>query len=106
MAKKSSGDSKLFAFLAVFLSIIGFVIALLAKKKDKYVMHYAKRSLIIFLIFVISGALVIIPIIGWITSPILYIVALVLWIITLINSVSGEKRETPLIEEYAKKIEL
>ena len=49
MAKKQtkpvanrSDDRKLFAFLAAFLSIVGFVIAVVTKKDDRYVMFYAK----------------------------------------------------------------
>jgi len=44
MAKKGD-DSKLFAFLAVFLAVIGFIIALAVKKNDKYVMIMRSRGL-------------------------------------------------------------
>ena len=54
MAKKSikkqskkSGDFKTQAFVATFLSIIGFVIAIVSWRKDNYVMFYAKQSLIV-----------------------------------------------------------
>ena len=33
-------DSTIYAFLATILSIIGFIIAIIAKKDDKYVMYY------------------------------------------------------------------
>ena len=46
MVKKK--DKTLFAFVTTFLSIVGFIIALLAWKKDKYVMHYAKISLAVY----------------------------------------------------------
>ncbi len=99
-------DSKLFAFLAVLLSIIGFIIALLAKKEDKYVIFYAKQSLVIFIAFLIAGAVGIVPIIGWIASPILSIIVFVLWIIALVYSLSGELKETPIIGEYARQINI
>ena len=50
-------DEILFAFLAAFLSIIGFLIALIVKKDNKYIMFYAKQSLIIFIIGTIAGIL-------------------------------------------------
>lgn len=78
MAKKAGrthdkGDDKiLFAFLATFLSIIGFIIALIAKKDDKYVMFYAKQSLIVFIfaiaVSIIQALLAFIPILGWIIN--------------------------------------
>ena len=46
--KSEQRDSKLFAFLAVLLSVVGFIIALIAKKDNKYVIFYAKQSLILF----------------------------------------------------------
>ena len=58
--EKSNEDvnnSKLFAFLAVLLSIIGFIIALITKRDDKYVMFYAKQSLVLFIACVIVWAI-------------------------------------------------
>lgn len=106
VAKKSESDSKLFAFLAVLLSIIGFIIALVVKKEDKYVMFYAKQSLILFIAWIIAGAVSIIPLIGWFISPILYLIFLIFWIISLVYSVSGEEKETPFIGKYARGINL
>jgi len=111
MAKKKEvkgkeDDRKLFAFLAVFLSIIGFIIALVAKKDNKYVMFYAKQSLILFIAWIISGVVMIVPILGWLIAPILYVITLVLWIIALVYSVSGEEKEIPIIGKYARKINL
>jgi len=40
---KEIEEGKMFAFLGVFLTIIGFVIVLLAKKDNKYAMYYAKH---------------------------------------------------------------
>jgi hypothetical protein len=33
-------DSTIYAFLATILSIVGFIIAIIAKRDDKYVMYY------------------------------------------------------------------
>jgi len=108
--KSKNNDSKLFAFLAIFLSIIGFIVALLAKRDDKYVMFYAKQTLILFIAAVIVGIanmwLAWIPILGWITSFALSMGIFVLWIIALINSLSGKQKEIPLIGHYGKKINL
>lgn len=104
--RRVDGESKLFAFLAVLLSILGFVIALLAKKDDKYVMFYAKQSLIIFLGFLISAVIAVVPIIGWIVSPLLWIFTTILWIIAMVFSLTGEEKETPVIGQHAKEIKV
>ena len=54
---KLNSDSKTLAFIAAFFGIIGFIIAIIAKRDDKYVMYYAKHSLVIFIIAVIAGVI-------------------------------------------------
>ncbi len=112
MPKKSSKkeDSKGPAFITAFLSIIGFIIALLAWRKDKYVMFYAKQSLVIFIAAIITsiiGAIVaFIPIIGTLIGIILNIIVAILWILSWVYALSGEEKYVPIIGEYAKKIDL
>ena len=50
---KKINDKKLHAFLASFFTIIGFIIALILWKDDKYVMFYAKQGLILFIGYVL-----------------------------------------------------
>ena len=68
VSKSSDGDSKVFALLAILLSIVGFLIAYFTKKDDKYVMYYAKQSLVLFVCWIIlwfvGMVLYLIPIIG------------------------------------------
>jgi len=109
MAKKGD-DNKLFAFLAVFLTIIGFIIAFAVKKNDKYVMHYAKQGLVLFIAWIIAwvAAMILawIPVLGWVVMMALYLGILLLWIIGIIYSLSGEMKEIPLIGQYARMIKL
>jgi len=104
----SSGtdDKKLFAFLGVFLTIIGFVIALAAKKDDKYVMFYGKQGLVLFIAWAIAWAVMMIPFIGWVVGWILYLCVFVLWIIGIIYSFSGEMKPVPVIGQFAEKIKI
>ena len=109
-APKSDDDSKLFAFLAVLLSIIGFLIVLLAKKDDKYAMFYAKQSLVLFIaaivVWIIDMVLVWIIIIGWIIMFLLGLGLVILWLMGLIYSLSGKETELPIIGGFAKKFDL
>lgn len=103
-------DEKLYAFLATFLSIIGFIIALVARRDNKYVMFYAKQSLIVFIVSLIAGILAsafsILPIIGWIIHFALNIIVLLIWIMSWLNALSGEQREVPIVGHYGRKIDL
>jgi len=110
IVNKKEDDKKLFAFLATFLSIVGFIIALVAKKEDKYVMFYAKQSLVVFIVAVIgsiiSAILSPILVIGWIIATAINIIVAVLWIISWIYALSGDEKEVPVVGVYARKINL
>jgi len=107
---KINSETKLLAFLTVLLSILGFILALLIKRNDKYIMYYAKQSLIIFIavviIWLLDTVLIFIPIVGWLAMLILNVGLIVLWVYSLIYALSGKKQETPLIGQYAKSIKL
>jgi len=99
---KKESDSKVFAFLATFFSILGFIIALIAKKDDKYVMFYAKQSLIVFTAWIIAAILSFIPLLGWV----LKVFVTILWIFSWVYALSGKEKETPIIGQFARKINL
>jgi len=104
--KKKDSDTQLFAFLATFLSIVGFIIALVAKKDDRYVMFYAKQSLVIFIVSIFAGIIAVIPLFGWVASPVLSVIAFVFWVISWIYALSGEEKDVPIVGEYARKIKV
>ena len=98
-------DSTIYAFLATILSIVGFIIAIIAKRDDKYVMYYAKHSLIIFIVgcvvAVINAIFSWIPIIGPIISFGIFIVVFLAWILSWIFALSGKKKVIPIITDWA-----
>lgn len=96
-------DEKIiYAWLATFLTIIGYIIAISSKKDDKYVMFYAKQGLVIFLIWIIAGIFYWIPFIGWI----LMVFVTILWLMSWINALSGEKRDTWLVQDLVRKLKI
>lgn len=50
------------------------------KKENKYIMFYAKQSLIVFYAYIISVIIATLPGIGIILGPIAYILTTTLWI--------------------------
>jgi uncharacterized membrane protein len=107
---KKEDDKKTFAFIATFLSIIGFVIALIARRDDKYVMYYASQSLVVFIVGAVAGVLSSIlgwiPIIGWIISFALFVVVALLWLFSWLGAISGEMKPVPVVGEFGEKIKL
>lgn len=101
-----ASDSKLFAFLGVFLGIIGFIIVILVRKTDKYAMYYAKQGLVLGILGVAISVLqfiLLITIIGAVLIPILWLGLFILWIIGIVNSLSGKEKPVPIIGRFAEK---
>ncbi|MBU0457205.1 MAG: DUF4870 domain-containing protein [Nanoarchaeota archaeon] len=111
MKKKKSDidDGKVWAFLGIFLTVIGFIIVLLIKKNNRYAMYYAKQGLVLFIVYVavgiVNGIIAFIPF-GKSIGLLLWIGMFVLWIIGIVYSLSGEEKEIPFIGEFAKKIKV
>lgn len=104
MAKESG--SKGFAFVAVLLGLVGFIIVLLAKRKDKYAMYYAKQSLVLALAAIILQIGLTITVVGAFLLPIVWILIAILWIIGLVYSLSGNMKPIPLVGRFGEKIKL
>lgn len=96
-------NKKLFAFLASFFTIVGFIVAFILWRKDKYVMHYAKHGLVLFMAQVVL--MVLSPFLFFL-SGILWVLFIILWIVTWVNSFSGKMKKTFLIGDLADKIDL
>lgn len=83
------------------------MIALIAKKDDKYVMFYAKQSLVVFIFGAVLGIigkiLLIFPVIGVIINTAVGIVIFILWLLSWIYALSGEEKEVPFVGHYARK---
>lgn len=103
--KRRASDSKLFAFLAVFITIVGFVIAILLKRDDRYVMYYAKQGLVLFIFQLVVSFVSSIAILNFLSIP-LWIVFLVTWVMCWINALSGEMKPMPVVSHFADKIDL
>ncbi|NQU79634.1 DUF4870 domain-containing protein [Candidatus Woesearchaeota archaeon] len=112
MSKKVShqDDKKVFAFLGAFLPIIGFVIAMLANKKNKYVIFYAKQGLVLGIacvfLWIANIVLAFIPPIGWLLMTVAWVIWIVLWLTAWINALSGKEKVTPIIGQFADKFNI
>ena len=110
MTKKDLGttDVGMQANLAALLSyVLGFLSGLvffLIEKKNKYVRFHAMQSILfsvsVSVIFIVLGM---IPILGWVLSFLVFLAAVVIWIILLIKAYQGEEFKLPIIGDIAQK---
>lgn len=105
MAKSSTGmEENVAALLSYLVGWVTGLIFFLIEKESKFVKFHAMQSIIVFGgLFIINLILSYIPIIGWILSAIIGIVALVLWIVLMIKAYQGNKYKLPGIGDLAEK---
>ncbi|WP_298550227.1 YtxH domain-containing protein [uncultured Algibacter sp.] len=93
-AKEVLSDGKNVAIIA-HITIIGWVIALVMNNSDKTDLgsFYIRQMLGLL---ILSFVLWFIPVVGWI----LILVMIILWIMSLVGALSGEKKLTPVLGEH------
>ncbi len=110
MMETYSSYSRFWAFLAYLLSVIGFVIIFLVKKHDRFAKYHAKQSLILFIayvvVWIVAKIINFIPFLGILVSSILWITIVVLWIIGIVNALSGKEKPLPIIGEFAHRLNI
>ncbi len=97
-------QNKLMALLS-YLGIL-VLIPLLAKKDSPYAQFHAKQGLVLLLGWIAATVINVIPILGQIVFVLCSIFLFVLFIIGIINALSGNVKELPLIGQFAHKINL
>lgn len=95
-------DGKVFAIVA-YIGIL-CLLPLLLKKENKFALHHGKQGLVIFIGEVITGILPVMPILGWVLGPILFIILVIYSIIGIIQATIGNYWRAPIIADAADKI--
>jgi len=87
---------------AALTYVLGWLtgIVFLLIEKDPFVRFHAMQSIITFGILTI---LAIVPVVGWILSPLVMIVGFVLWLVLIFKAYQGEEFKLPVIGDFAKK---
>lgn len=90
---KNSQDTGM-AILAYFI----FFLPLILAPKSTFAKYHANQSLVLLIAWVVVMVVVaIVPVIGWILSPLAGLFVLILWIMGIINAAQGVMKPLPLI---------
>lgn len=81
-----------------YFGLLGFLIAYLTSKENKYVLYHAQQGLALAICMLVIP----IPFIGWLVG----IGVLVLFVIGLMNGFKGEIKPLPVIGQFAFKLGL
>ena len=110
MEKKDLGTTttKIQPNVAALLSyVVGFITGIifyLIEKENKFVRFHAMQSMLVFGgAFVVSIVLGLIPVLGWILIPFVWLAQLVAWIVLMIKAYQGEFFKLPVVGDIAEK---
>jgi uncharacterized membrane protein len=105
MAKTSTGlEENIAGLLCYLLGWVTGLIFLLIEKDNKFVRFHAMQSIIVFGLYtIVIIVLRFIPVIGWVLSGILGLIALILWIVLMVKAAQGEKYKLPWAGDLAEK---
>jgi uncharacterized membrane protein len=87
-------DGKTKAIVA-HITFIGWIIALVlnSSEKDEFASYYIRQTLGIWLFGIVISIIPVINLIGW-------VITFIFWLLSLIGSIQGEIKETPVVGKY------
>ena len=93
-------NQKVIRILSYF-TFFGWIIAyLLNNPRSANTSFHLRQSLGINILFIASGFIMIIPIIGWIAGAIGYVFGALIWILGLISAIDGDTKTVPVVGEH------
>lgn len=105
----STGDGEVEegkAWAAIGYLGILFLVPLLAKKDNAFALYHAKQGMVLFIAYIIVSFLAAIPFVGWVVGVVIYLLLFILFIIGLMNALSGKKKPLPVIGQYGERINI
>ena len=97
-------DENIEGLLCYVLGFITGILFLVLEKENRFVRFHAMQSIVTFLLlFIISIVLGFIPIIGWVISPLIGLVGLILWLLLMFKAYKGEKYKLPIVGDFAEQ---
>jgi uncharacterized membrane protein len=99
--KKQENAIAIFSYIGIL-----FIIPLLVEKDDEFVKYHAKQGIVLFVAELITGAIMWIPVIGWIVGFVAWVIWLILGITGIMNVLGGKKKPLPIIGQFADRFKI
>jgi uncharacterized membrane protein len=86
-----------------WLSYLGilWLIPLLTNKNNAFAKFHVKQGIMLTILWVASSVLAAIPIVGWLADLVIWVYALIMMIMGIINSLNGKYWNMPILGKWA-----
>jgi len=87
--------------IIAYITIIGLIIAFILnmEKKDAFGGFHIRQALGIAVSGIAMSFIAVVPVIGWILAVVGSLLVLVMWVIGIINAISGNMKPVPVLGE-------
>ncbi|MBM3313739.1 hypothetical protein FJY70_03995 [candidate division WOR-3 bacterium] len=87
-----------------WLSYLGilWLVPLLTMKDNAFAKFHVKQGIMLTLLWVASWVLLVIPFIGWLADAVIWIFAVVMAILGIVNSLNGKYWKMPILGAWAE----
>ncbi|HSR88999.1 MAG TPA: hypothetical protein VLK22_01175 [Candidatus Udaeobacter sp.] len=92
--------------MAVVAYLLFFIPLLTDAKNDPFVKFHVKQGLVFFISCLAAAIIIRLPIIGWLLMFPINIFLFVIWLIGILNALSGKQKLLPVIGKYGEQFEL
>lgn len=92
--------------MAVIAYILFFIPLLTEAKNEPFVKYHIKQGLALFITEIVASLVSLVPLFGWMLSPLLWLFCLVVFVMGIVNAVNGKQVPLPLIGEFGEKLNL
>ena len=103
-APAPAGSNNTLMSVLCYLGILIIIPFVTGASNDPAVKFHIKQGLALIISFVVGMFIGVIPVIGWIISPLLFLFNIVMLILGIINAASGKQKELPLLGQLANKL--
>lgn len=93
------------AALSYLLGFISGIVIYLLEKENKFVRFHAMQSIVTFgLLWLVSVLVWVLPFVGTMLAPIVYILEIVLWVVLIVAAYQGKYLKLPIASDVAEKM--
>jgi uncharacterized membrane protein len=92
--------------MAIIAYVVFFIPLLTEAKDDPFVKYHVKQGLVLFIAWIASGFISMVPFIGWMLAPLLSLAMLALMVVGIIGAAKGEQKPLPVIGKYADSFKI
>ena len=93
------------AALSYLLGFVSGIIIYLLEKENKFVRFHAMQSIVTFgLLWLVSILVWVLPFVGTMIAPIIYMLEVALWVILIVSAYRGKYLKLPIAADIAEKM--